>query len=416
MAQSESEKTARAFGAPAYERIASDLQSRIEGGEMGEGGMLPGRRTLAAEYKVSLPTIERAVASLVSGGVLRTDPRRGTFVQRRVTISIRRPGAATTLGVMAPLRIPATAEDATHNGSYAIVGAFERTLSRAGSRSCFFNLWHPATDGGNDRFSAVAGYEALVAQGVSVVVAVNALRQADLEPIRRAAAAGPVPLIVVNDEKVNPPLMAVHYDHADAAHQAATHLLDAGCTRLLFFSARASTWGEQRWQGVRRAARDAGLPERCLIDGTNRQSVETDAPIFDATQGGLSFARRLFEEQPSLLEAGELGVIAANDQMGWGFIEAASERGREMGRDYLIVGFDDMPESRELGLSSMRPPLEALGTEAAELAIQASRDAVSARRVCLHSELVARRSSSFIEQPSARFKRKTHGEEGESKR
>ncbi|RYG33678.1 GntR family transcriptional regulator [bacterium] len=393
--ENEENPTGLRFGAPAYERIAQDLRNRVSSGELTEGRMLPGRRALAVEYKVSLPTIERAVANLVSDGVLRTDLRRGTFVGQVAKTSSTTPQKIAALGIMAPLRIPATAHDMTHNGTYAMVGAFERAISRSGNRTTFFNLWRDAPEG-EDRLSAAEGYEALVAQGVSVVVAANALRQADMGPIRRIAASGGVPLVIVNEEKVSPPLFVVHYDHADAAHQAANHLLDGGCRSLLYFSARVSSWGEQRWEGVRRAVSEAGLPRENVLDATNREAVETDAPIHDATQGGLAHARRLFAGNANLLAGGGVGVIAANDQMAWGFIEAAAERGMKMARDYLIVGFDDMPESRDLGLTSMRPPLENLGEEAATLALQAIQGPSSARRISLHSELVARNSSRFV--------------------
>lgn len=388
-------KSGEGFASPAYERIANDIRKRVANGELPPAHMLPGRRALASQYGVSIPTVERAVATLVAEGVLRTDSTRGTFVDKGPTGSPPSvPDGVVTFGIMAPLNVPATFEDTVRNGSFAIVGALERAISRTGHRSSFINLWHQPING-IDRIRAADGYEELAARGVSAVVAINALRQSDVAPMRRLATTGPVPLIVVNDEKVSPPMFAVHYDHADAAYQATQHMIDAGCNPIIFFSARTAHWVQARWQGVQEAVRDSGLSSDNVIEAIEYSAIESDEPIQDLMQGGHEHACEVLQQHQNLFKRGSVGVVCANDQMAWGFVKAAFEMGFEFERDYLLIGFDDLPESRDLGLSSMRPPLENLGVEAAMLAEQAIRGMPSARSICLHSELVARGSSRF---------------------
>jgi len=44
------------------------------------GTMIPGRRDLAREFNISVPTVQKAIAEMVAEGTLRVEDRRGTFV------------------------------------------------------------------------------------------------------------------------------------------------------------------------------------------------------------------------------------------------------------------------------------------------------------------------------------------------
>ena len=59
MIQDETERALKPF-----ERVATALKSRIMAGDWRPGILLPGRRTLADEYEVAGPTLERAIALL----------------------------------------------------------------------------------------------------------------------------------------------------------------------------------------------------------------------------------------------------------------------------------------------------------------------------------------------------------------
>ncbi|RYG38346.1 GntR family transcriptional regulator [bacterium] len=394
-----------AFTVPTYRRIADDLRQKVGSGIIATGMMLPGRRDLAVEYGVSVPTIERAVSDLIADGTLRVDQRRGTFAgvvpeSERLRLGGGRPAAPTrsegiTIGIVARLPYEVSEVEAAKEGAYTIIGGLERGLAATGGRSEFLNLWS-ATE---ERFFRAEDHDRLAAAGVDAVIAVYSLQHRDYPALMRAVERSKVPLIIVNEDKVSPPLLSVYHDHTDAAYQAANHLLAQGCERLTFFSARTASWVESRLEGVRRAVRDAGLPGDAVIDRVNRSSVESDGDVYDATHNGYAWAQETLERDSSLLFCDRCGVVAANDFMAFGFLRAASERGCEVSRDYVIVGFDDDYGARHHGLSSMRPPLEELGEEAVRMAIQWATDPLSARRVTLHADLIARSSSRFQPQP-----------------
>jgi DNA-binding LacI/PurR family transcriptional regulator len=68
-----------------YERIASDIKERIQGGEFTDG-RLPPERNLAAIYKANRLTLRKAIDVLIKEKLLFRDSTRGTFVGRRTTV------------------------------------------------------------------------------------------------------------------------------------------------------------------------------------------------------------------------------------------------------------------------------------------------------------------------------------------
>jgi LacI family transcriptional regulator len=101
------------------------------------------------------------------------------------------------------------------------------------------------------------------------------------------------------------------------------------------------------------------------------------------------------------------GVIAVNDHTAYGVLRAATEAGLTPGRDFGLIGFDDAPQSRVVGLTSVRPPLDALGEEAGHLVARALAGDASALQVGLRSLLVPRASTCL---PAAGAKRRARRE------
>jgi DNA-binding LacI/PurR family transcriptional regulator len=70
--------------------------------------------------------------------------------------------------------------------------------------------------------------------------------------------------------------------------------------------------------------------------------------------------------------------------------------GLQPGDAFGIAAFDDEPRSRELGLTSVRPPLELLGAEAARLVGQALQGSITSMEIVLRSAVVSRPSSAPV--------------------
>ncbi|MGF1365258.1 GntR family transcriptional regulator, partial [Klebsiella pneumoniae] len=74
-----------AINLPLYQRIARQLKSAIERGELTPGSRLPASRVYAQEQGVSRGTIENAWGELVAQGWLERRGQAGTFVSERLS-------------------------------------------------------------------------------------------------------------------------------------------------------------------------------------------------------------------------------------------------------------------------------------------------------------------------------------------
>jgi GntR family transcriptional regulator len=69
---------------PIYRRIADQLRSEIESGELGRGSQLPSELQLRERFNASRNTVRDAVKSLIGLGLVETRPGQGTFVTRKI--------------------------------------------------------------------------------------------------------------------------------------------------------------------------------------------------------------------------------------------------------------------------------------------------------------------------------------------
>ena len=86
---------------PLYEQLYRYIRGEIEAGRLAAGERLPSKRALAAHLKISVVTVEGAYGQLLAEGYLRSEPKRGFFVQA-VQEEHRSPAPARTLSVPAP--------------------------------------------------------------------------------------------------------------------------------------------------------------------------------------------------------------------------------------------------------------------------------------------------------------------------
>ena len=70
-----------ALDAPLYEQLYTQIRRDIASGALKAGEKLPSKRALAAHLKVSMSTVEGAYGQLLAEGYLRSEAKRGYFVQ-----------------------------------------------------------------------------------------------------------------------------------------------------------------------------------------------------------------------------------------------------------------------------------------------------------------------------------------------
>jgi LacI family transcriptional regulator len=163
---------------------------------------------------------------------------------------------------------------------------------------------------------------------------------------------------------------------------AMRHLLALGHRRIGFITGRLDlTCSHDRWQGYRDALAEVGLPydETLVLEGDFSQPTG-------------------FRQAQALLQLPEppTAIVASNDMMAFGVMDAAKAARLTIGKDLSIVGFDDvfMASQTHPTLTTVRQPMFDMGATAFELLVMLleERTMISLRRE-LPTELVIREST-----------------------
>jgi LacI family transcriptional regulator len=181
---------------------------------------------------------------------------------------------------------------------------------------------------------------------------------------------------------------SVGTDDALGGKLAAEHLIRHGRKKVAFVpppgETRGFNWVRRRLEGCNQALVAAGLEPA--------HEVIVEAPASERhDQHGYAVASRCLADGWDCD-----GVFAANDELAWGVLRALIESGRQPGRDYAVVGFDDLDPSAYLDvpLTSLRHPMGAIGHEAFRLLLRRIEDGaeLAVQRTLLDPTLVVRKS------------------------
>lgn len=135
----------------------------------------------------------------------------------------------------------------------------------------------------------------------------------------------------------------VDVDGRAGTRAATEHLLDKGCRRIGFLG-----WPDQDEYADDRRAGWSDAMSTAGMAGFEAWSAEVDDGIAAASTA----AERL-------LDAGGDGFVCASDSLALGALIATRERGLpEPDGEVPVVGFDDTPVARALGISSVTQPVE----------------------------------------------------------
>ncbi|WP_116953555.1 LacI family DNA-binding transcriptional regulator [Jiangella endophytica] len=165
-----------------------------------------------------------------------------------------------------------------------------------------------------------------------IVLAAARLTDAEL-----TAAAGRVPLVLVNREV--PGLRSVVMDTAAGALQALDHLVSLGHRSVAYVAGPATSWSSRkRWRALQRTARRLGVD--CVRIGPFPPTMAAGAAAADA-----------------VVHHRVTGALFFNDLLAIGALRRFAERGIRVPDDLSVVGCDDI-----FGADFCRPPLTTLTT------------------------------------------------------
>ncbi|HEX8858631.1 MAG TPA: LacI family DNA-binding transcriptional regulator [Actinomycetes bacterium] len=189
----------------------------------------------------------------------------------------------------------------------------------------------------------------LQSQVDGLLIATARRRGAAIEQLR----TGPVPMVLVNRTLDRGGVSAVIPDDLGSMNLAVRHLHELGHRRIGHVAGPGNTsTGSRRVKGFTGAMRELGLPAGRMV----RAKLFTE-------EEGCRAAATLLRREPNLT-----AIVAANDLLALGTLDAAAAAGLRCPDDLSIVGMNDMPLS-----DRVQPPLTTVRVGEYELGRQAAR-------------------------------------------
>ena len=171
---------------------------------------------------------------------------------------------------------------------------------------------------------------------------------------------------------------SVASDNVRATKKATEHLIELRHSSICYLAGpEASFANGMRWRGLKEAGHELDLQVRRI------------GPFLPTLRGGGDAAER-GRQRPTT------AVIAYNDLMALGFMQAVAASGRRVPGDVSVIGFDNIVDAGlvEPGLTTIAAPLVSLGSTAvAHLASRRRVDADTREPVLLPARLVVRGST-----------------------
>lgn len=165
-------------------------------------------------------------------------------------------------------------------------------------------------------------------------------------------------------------------------------LVEQGHRRIGFVRGPQQQWSaRQREHAYRQAMAAHGIcvDESWIADG------------FYTQEGGRQAAEQLLQVRPSLT-----AIIASNDSIALGVLEACRQLGVRVPEELSVVGFDDMPLAPLVNppLTTVHIPTHEIGYHAAQALLEQMTTGEIRRGCCLfRGELIVRQSAAPVRQP-----------------
>jgi LacI family transcriptional regulator len=173
---------------------------------------------------------------------------------------------------------------------------------------------------------------------------------------------------------------SISIDDVSGGRQAAAHLLAGGCRRIAFVGGPLPVQQvADRLDGARQAV--AGTSGVIDVEEVAERSIAAGRAV------GAALAARPGADRPD-------GVLAANDLLALGVLQALIAGGVSVPRDIAVVGYDDneFAEASLIPLTSVRAQHADFGATAVDLLFEAIEHGTVVQRI-YEPELIVRESS-----------------------
>lgn len=192
------------------------------------------------------------------------------------------------------------------------------------------------------------------------------------------------PIVSIDPAIINPKYPSIHATNYQGALDAVQYLLSLGHTRIGYIGGRHELVSAgRREQGYRDALQKAGIAVDEALITVGDYTTET----------GVFSARQLLSlpERPS-------AIFASNDQSAIGVLQAAQEMGLSVPGDLSVIGFDNIPDSAYLNLTTVDQFVAEMGYQAVKILLRLiNHEDLDSQIIKIPTRLVVRTSCQALE-------------------
>lgn len=325
-----------------YQQIATSLRSQILGGDYKNIKKLPTETELADIYSVNRQTVRRALAILISEGLI--ESRRGSGSYIKDESPAQRGSIAILISYMNDYIFPSILQDILN--VFASKGYATRVFSTHDQVNAERNILESALN------NPVNG---LLVEGTK-----TALPNPNLDLYERLRASG-IPVVFLHGTY---PLLqnavCISDDNFQGGYLLIQYLLKKGHTHIAGIFKSDDIQGQYRYFGFLSALRDEGLPlpdEQILwFSSEEKNQILYDNNLFVLK----NFVNHTLQNATA--------VVCYNDEIAYYLIEVLHSFGKQIPGDVAIVSFDNSSYSElcDVKITSLANEFKQIGRIAAE--------------------------------------------------
>lgn len=217
----------------------------------------------------------------------------------------------------------------------------------------------------------------------------------DDDPHLAAVLQRPVPTVICDQPDVDG-VDWVGVDDRAGMRGLAKHLIELGHRRIGVVCMRLGRDRNDDFVSPQRQQAAHFFVQRARLGGLAESFTEAgvswaDVPVverFDHTvESGQAAAAQVLDRDPSIT-----ALICTSDTLAIGALNEAQRRGLRVPHDLTVTGFDGVPDSERVGLTTVRQPFREKGRAAGQLLLNTA-DHGRRRRITLDTELVIGKTS-----------------------
>ncbi|HZZ43446.1 MAG TPA: substrate-binding domain-containing protein [Tepidisphaeraceae bacterium] len=338
-------------------KIAKDFHDKIKTGQWPAGKRVPTTRQLAAQYQVSVNTIQNAFRELEASDLVERRPRLGGFVKARPKVRI-----ASAIAVVGPYTtegLAASEADEPHSWGYRIIRGCDAELGEANIHVSMFS--YPPGDP-----NPIPKILAKIDQALDSLGGILLFPRPETAALRDELDRRNIPWVTVNRPREHAAQNFVSAEVVLPSRLVARCFAKLKVRRAVFLCNCLSIGNStnDKYLGFMQGWLESGMPSRdvdFISCGNMTESVgyEHIKPYLDSQ--GVPDA-----------------IFAAGDLLALGALRALRERNVNVGTDTFLVGSTGLQLATYANppLTVIQTPMEQMGREAARMLLEMHREGV----------------------------------------